>query len=113
MAETIEGGATVNVVGTGKDAKEIWVDANGERLEDEEIAEAKRLLAEHAQELEEANRVRLEQDAQRDPTARAIASLMAGARSAAGRVEAPREARPSMQPSGKRSQATEPEDESK
>lgn len=69
MANTIPGGAYR--VG------EQWVDAEGKPLKREQIAEAQRVLAENAALVEQQEQARIALEAQRNPTAQAIAAAMA------------------------------------
>lgn len=89
MAETIEGGATYDM------ATKRWINANGDPLSKEQAAEAERMAEEHAAQLAEAEKQARMLDAQRDPTARAIASALTGQQpqqaQAARRVQAPAE----------------------
>lgn len=79
MAETIPGGAALNEQGR-------WVDANGQPLSKEQIAEAEKLFAERDAEREKQEKAALALAAMRDPIAR---SLTAALRPQSGAVEPP------------------------
>lgn len=74
MANTIPGGAYQIV---GADGSVRWVDAEGKPLDKEQIAEAQRVHAENAEALEQQEQARIALEAQRNPTAQAIAAAMA------------------------------------
>lgn len=80
MAETIPGGASLVI---NKDGSERWVDAEGRPLSKDQIAEAQRLDEERNADLRANERMKLEAEARRDPTARAIAAALAPAPQAA------------------------------
>lgn len=69
MAQSIAGGAYL--VG------DRWIDANGKPLTKHQIDQAEALHAQQAEERAEQERQAREVDAQRDPTARAIAAALA------------------------------------
>lgn len=69
MAETIPGGAYLN--------GDTWVDAEGKPLKKEAIAAAKAKHDENAAQTDEQHRAALALEAQRNPTAQAIAAAMA------------------------------------
>lgn len=71
MADTIPGGAYLSVSGQ-------WVDANGAPLDKGRAAEAERLAAERQAARDAAERQARALDAERDPTARAIARALEG-----------------------------------
>lgn len=69
MAETIAGGAAIL---NGR-----WVNSEGEPLDKEQIKDAQAMADDRAALRAEEDRALLAQEAQRDPTARAIAAAMA------------------------------------
>lgn len=69
MSTTIPGGAFLTASGQ-------WVDANGKPLSKEQIAEAERLDAARNADLRAAELLKLEAEAKRDPTARALAAAL-------------------------------------
>lgn len=76
MAETIPGGAY-------QDAQARWIDSEGRPLSKALASEAQQLAAQREQERAEQERQARLLDAQRDPTARAIAAALAPAPQAA------------------------------
>ncbi len=72
MADTIPGGAYLQ--------GDTWVDANGKPLNREQIAAAKKLIAEQEAAHEEAVEARTLAEAQRDPIARALLHQQEAAR---------------------------------
>ena len=69
MADTIPGGAFLTAAGE-------WVDANGKPLENDQIAEAKKLDAQRNADLRAAEQAKMAALAQRDPAAMAIANAL-------------------------------------
>ena len=74
MAETIPGGAYLL---TAPDGSTRWVNAKGEPLSKEAQADAQRIHAENDRAKDAMERERLALEAQRNPTAQAIAAAMA------------------------------------
>lgn len=74
MAETIPGGAYLRIA---PDGTKQWVDAKGESLSKEAQADAQRIHAENDRAKDAMERDRLALEAQRNPTAQAIAAAMA------------------------------------
>ena len=74
MAETLPGGAYLL---TAPDGSTRWVDANGAPLDKETQAQAARIHAENARAKDADERARLALEAQRNPTAQAIAAALA------------------------------------
>lgn len=70
MADTIPGGAFLTAAGG-------WVNADGNPLGKEQIAQAKELSAAYNAALRAAEQAKLVAQAQRDPTAMAIAAALA------------------------------------
>lgn len=69
MSDTIPGGAYQTANGQ-------WVDSGGNPLNKEQIVEAKKLDSERDLLLRAAERAKLEAEARRDPTARALAAAL-------------------------------------
>lgn len=73
MAETLSGGAYLRIA---PDGTKQWVDANGAPLSKEAQADATRIHAENDRAKDAQERERLALEAQRNPTAQAIAAAM-------------------------------------
>lgn len=74
MATTIDGGAALVI---GLDGSERWIDSEGRPLNAEQVSAAKKIAAENTAAIQNQDRAALALEAQRDPTARAIAAALA------------------------------------
>lgn len=74
MAETINGGAYLVV---GLDGSERWLDAEGKPLNKADAGEAQRQADQRQADRDDQERARISLEAQRNPTAQAIAAAMA------------------------------------